>query len=1230
MVEKARLELEVDSRQAKQGVDQLDKSFDGLGKSAAEIVGRLVAIEKNLEDIGRSSRTTAQGTETAARGFSRIALNGQRTNETLDRMERNLADVIRETRQATTQNQRFERSLASTSRTGAQLRNVLGGLFAGVSGAFVLRDATRVIAGFEESLATLRGVTGLDSQSAQFEELQNQARQLGATTRFTAQQAAEGQVFLARAGFDAQQVLSALPATLSLASAGQLELGQAADIASNAVTQFNLSASETGRVADSLVNVANNANTNVAQLAEALKYAGPIANAFGLSIETTNAALGKLGDAGIQATLAGTGLRGTLAALATPSTEAAARIADLVGNLDQVDVSTRGLIPVLKSFRDANLDVIDAFDIFGRRNAGVALTLVKSVDQIQALIKVQSEGAGAAKKFADIQNDTLRGSFLALRSAVEAAYLSVGDDGYTGALRGLVDTSTVAIRILAGTADETDRANGSASLLAHSIEGIGVAIGVITTSQVVAYLGRMTAALVATNAAAAVNPFTAFAVVIGTITGAVVALSHELENFDTILNRIKSRSTNLADIVENAKLPSIVAGDEDASVERRAAAYQKLAEAREAAIVRIRSGSDAQLGQDGDVVLRDIFGINQVKSLISKEDASRLATTTLDIVRQEFIDKGGKLGDIGGFLQYITSERPIVDPDSIRASIFRTINVAGTQSRGRVNTQGLGGYIESEDALVQRGAAQVIERIVGNAAQNGISSVNDIDESALAAFGVTIGNTVRAAIEPAIVAAAESARGKASELSNPKTPGSSQAELDVVAVLKDRIAEEDKKNAALQAGAQHLSAYAVAENSLKQILDDANLSTEARLKIEQGLGAQLLQSIKDNEDLAAKIQAKAEADARAEDAARSRLSDEEKLAEFLQKQREALAIASAEETQRRTVTAVIQAQNIARDAGRLLTIGEFIEVVRLTQAQERLNQAKRDEKKAGKLDERNEKKYVEQLRRSAYDRRAASFEIQSLFRNVSDEQKYLSDALSSARSGGDPREADNIRERLDAQREITKLTLESGETNPLAIATRIKSYDSEIVKLQELRRELELAEEQQRVFDDFGRAGADALYGLVTATDSWKDSLSRLVEQLDRIAFDSFVAPLVQNGISSGLSSLFGGFSLLPSANGNAFINGQPIKWFADGGIINSPVVFPLGGAGEKGPEAIMPLKRGPDGKLGVSMVNSGNTSAQNITVNVRGGGRGRGDRRSDFGRSGRQLAQDIARSLPR
>ena len=350
------------------------------------------------------------------------------------------------------------------------------GPLAAVFGTIALATAAvNTIADFEEQLARLQGITNATAEDLQkFEDI---ARELGASTRFSATQAGQGLEFLALAGFKVDQAVAALPATLNLATVGQIELGQAADFASNILGQFSLTAEQTGRVVDTLTKTSQSSNTSVLQLAEAMKFAGTVAGSAGISIEETAAALGVLGDRGIQGAMAGTNLRQAILTLLDPTVEARAQLERMGIALKDIDPTSNSLIDIFSRLKDANLDLAAATQIFSSRTAASAITLVDSVDKIKELEAANREAAGSAQAFSDKLNDTLKGSVLGLRSALEELFIQAGDGGVLGALRNLTDFLTEFVRALGGGTSSIEGMNETIDTTLAILDELRVGFG---------------------------------------------------------------------------------------------------------------------------------------------------------------------------------------------------------------------------------------------------------------------------------------------------------------------------------------------------------------------------------------------------------------------------------------------------------------------------------------------------------------------------------------------------------------------------------------------------------------------------------------------------------------------------------------------------------------------------------------------------------------------------------
>jgi TP901 family phage tail tape measure protein/lambda family phage tail tape measure protein len=312
------------------------------------------------------------------------------------------------------------------------------GLTAGLSGSI------RLLADFEQQMSTVRAIT--QATEGQFSLLREEAQRLGATTRFTATQAGEGMLFLARAGFETNEVLGAIEGTLKLAQAGALDLGSAADIASNILQGFRLNVDQTGRVVDVLALAANSANTNVEQLGQGMKFVAPVASGLGVSLEETTAAMAALSDAGLQAGMAGTGLRRVMAELESPSTKTRKILSQLGLSASDVRISTVGLTGALEALKNAGTDTGLALEIFGQRGGPAFEVMTSSIPKIKSMTESLNGAAGTADRIAAIMDDNLNGALLAVTSALQGIILALGDAGATGALTGFFGALAVGLR----------------------------------------------------------------------------------------------------------------------------------------------------------------------------------------------------------------------------------------------------------------------------------------------------------------------------------------------------------------------------------------------------------------------------------------------------------------------------------------------------------------------------------------------------------------------------------------------------------------------------------------------------------------------------------------------------------------------------------------------------------------------------------------------------------------
>ena len=448
--------------------------------------------------------------------------------------ERAMKGLARDADRAADQMQRAQRNANA-------LRNTVSGLALGA--AFAV--GVKTVAEFGQAMSTVEAVTGATGSS--LTALEAKAKALGATTRFSATQAAEGMIYLARAGFNADQVLASIEGTLNLAQAGALGLGDAADIASNILQGFQLDVAETGRLVDIMAKAANSSNTDIRQLGDAMKYVGPVATGLGVSVEETTAAVSALSDAGLQATLAGTGLRKVLLSLEVPTTRGQAALKRLGIAADEVKVSQVGLANALSRLKEAGLSSQDAKDIFGLIGLPAFQVLDSSIEKVERLTDAYQNAEGTAAKMARVMDDNLNGALLGAKSRLEALILALADAGAEDALIVALDGLSKLLTLAADNADILQAA--IIALAVRAILPLAIAVGRSAVASVVALqaqlvvlnaiAGRTTgvlqlATVAARGAFVALGPMT---LAIAAAAAAYVALARDAEKADRAIGK---------------------------------------------------------------------------------------------------------------------------------------------------------------------------------------------------------------------------------------------------------------------------------------------------------------------------------------------------------------------------------------------------------------------------------------------------------------------------------------------------------------------------------------------------------------------------------------------------------------------------------------------------------------------------------------------------------------------
>lgn len=1274
--------LDDSSALAKKGLNELETAFDRSKEAALQY--------KNALSSGSSSQRATGRARSLQRDIAAVGSAAAKSNSQLRKAAGGVTVFGNASRTAGNFAKQFATGLG-----------FIGPAFAAAIGA---REAVATLTDFEYSLRALQAVAidsnaTFDDQIGVMGRLEDQARQLGAATRFTASETAEAQLFLARAGFEANEILAATPATLDLAAAGMLDLGNAADIASNVLQQFSLDAGQLGQVADDLVSAANNSNTTVEQLAAALSYAGPFAASLGITVNEAAAAIGALGNAGIKSTLAGTNFRGILVALTKPTKEAADTMDVLARRLgttrEAFDITKRSVEEVFQSFADANASATELANIFNRRNVSGAQAFITQIDSLKELNVVLSDNTGEARRAADIVDNSLRGAYRRAVSAAQEFVLVQGDNGLKGALRGTVDALADTFRLLSGIKDPTEEAaTGAKALvvtfkaLAGAVAGLGLGLVVKGLSAIITSIS--TATIAATSfRAALVGVSTAFPpLLLASVAGSILAVGYNAltaeenvrdltkaaEDLEGRFGQLLPTLATVGDAIQKA-FDVEPSSDPTKSITATANAIQQVNDA----LKQIESQGDGLGSLVGNgVPIRFLPETEEFRKAAEEQaELARNAFLSALTEQQEFdtfgdifrdtnlgldritdaLKNGADLQDVKDFLNRELSsldvspgiakqligavEAEFQEPTRRISQVFRQLAAEGSISANNIQIQSFTTSLEElasasrnrnlvkfandftlQTSLVERAAKQAGVPLgefaelltaegftlggdfagrIQDGLESGINSLTDVKFGELpVSFTVDKATAVKVLSETrdelellksdALGAAAAIEEGIVSSANEELLQGvfeSRDARLDAlkdqrrfIGLSKDQQAIEKAVLAERKTLAKDLQEAvekgAITSQRAQQLAREAERNLRAELELQQ-------QAVANQEGIDARTQAYDRLLAKME---KKRVATE---IEALALQNEVDGFASANEEM--TANAELNAE-IAALANKNIT---------LTEAETAALQAK-----ATAIADNN--------RASAASKDIISDRAgdDKLITRIEKEIAKRGQAIDALRAENDV---------LRSNKSEVERFIEASQLSQNATKAQREEYEKLVTTLRNLgitfgqvAGESDKMRQQQQLAQSFNTTLASGFTNIITSGDGAKEAIKNLYTQLIQLVLNQQILSLLQagGGPSGGaggfLAGLFGGANY----NGGVFSGGS-VKQYAKGGIpdfkelpdIGSNFSFFRSGDGkmnsirERGPEAIVPLARDAQGRLGIrSEGGGGGPRSQTNTIN--------------------------------
>ena len=355
-----------------------------------------------------------------------------------DRLSQTLDKIANKSRSTSV---RVKKSLEKINTAARKTQAIMGGMMSSVAitaGLFALsmgvRRVTEEFVGMDQALtsAGAKFPEAIGKGTKAFEQLEAAARRVGSATEFTSKEAALGLEFMAMAGFSASNAISALPVVVNLATAANMDLARATDIASDALGAFNLNSKDAvtqtnnlTRISDVFARTTTSANVTLEHMFETMKDGGPVMTAAGQSVETFAALTGTLGNAGIKGSKAGTTLKNMALKLTAPVGKGAAMIKKLGLNVADSNGDMRDMLDILDDLKGATCKMggkqrLAALDvIFGKRAiAGVNVVLGTGIDKIRAFRGELKLAAGSSEDMAEKMRKGLTNKLKVLKSSL--------------------------------------------------------------------------------------------------------------------------------------------------------------------------------------------------------------------------------------------------------------------------------------------------------------------------------------------------------------------------------------------------------------------------------------------------------------------------------------------------------------------------------------------------------------------------------------------------------------------------------------------------------------------------------------------------------------------------------------------------------------------------------------------------------------------------------------------
>lgn len=426
---KQKLELQKTAHdQLKTKVEAAKKAYEDSAKATGEDSEETQKLKAEYEKLSSQLSTSESQIAKTETAITKQEAAVNQSKAALTEMEAELKNVNAELARAP-----FDEYAAKAEKVGGTLTSVgqkLLPLSTGIAGLGVA--AVKTTADFDSEMSKVSAISG--ATGTDLDKLRGKAREMGAKTKFSASEAAQGMQYMAMAGWKTQDMMDGLEGIMNLAAASGEDLASTSDIVTDALTAFGLSAKDSSHFSDILAAASSNANTNVSMMGETFKYAAPVLGSLGYTAEDAALAIGLMANAGIKSSQAGTSLRGAITNLAKPTDTVAAAMDKYGISLTDSSGKMLSLRELMEQLRQKLGGLSEAEQaqaaaaLFGKNAMSGMLAIINGSDKdFEKLAGAIDNCDGSSEKMANTMNDNLQGQITILMSQLQELAISFGE-----------------------------------------------------------------------------------------------------------------------------------------------------------------------------------------------------------------------------------------------------------------------------------------------------------------------------------------------------------------------------------------------------------------------------------------------------------------------------------------------------------------------------------------------------------------------------------------------------------------------------------------------------------------------------------------------------------------------------------------------------------------------------------------------------------------------------------